>query len=125
MQTPLPDLLHSYNLPRGIFPKNATHYEFDEATGKLTVMLPWICECCFRDSSILRYAATVTATLQHGKLVDVEGIKTKVLIWVKVAAISVPTDHPGDKVYFSVGMKKSRPREVYEVLKDALEVEEF
>ncbi|KAJ7526135.1 hypothetical protein O6H91_17G083500 [Diphasiastrum complanatum] len=123
MQTPLPDLLRSYDLPKGLFPKNATHYEFDETTSKLTVILPWTCEVGFRDTSILRYAPRVTGTLQKGKLIDIEGLKTKVLLWVKVTSISAGDSN--DKLYFNVGMKKSRSKEAYEISRNGIQVDEF
>ncbi|KAI5057228.1 hypothetical protein GOP47_0027243 [Adiantum capillus-veneris] len=53
MQKPLVELLESYGLPKGLFPKNATHYEFEEDTGTLTVFLPTICEVGFKDSSVV------------------------------------------------------------------------
>merc|ERR1711915_53467 len=106
MQKPLPDLLQEYHLPKGLFPKNATNYEFDEETGKLTVFIPSICEVGFKDSSVLRYATTVIGYLEKGKLTDIEGMKTKVLIWAKVTSVSV--DGPqSSKVHFTDSTKKS------------------
>lgn len=124
MQKPLPDLLQEYHLPKGLFPKNATNYEFDEETGKLTVFIPSICEVGFKDSSVLRYATTVIGYLEKGKLTDIEGMKTKVLIWAKVTSVSV--DGPqSSKVYFTAGMKKSRSRDAYEVRRDGINVETY
>lgn len=124
MQKPLPDLLQEYHLPKGVFPQNATNYEFDEETGKLTVFIPSICEVGFRDSSVVRYSTTVTGYLEKGKLTDIEGMKTKVVIWVKVTSISV--DGPqSSKVCFTAGMKKSRPRDAYEVRRDGISVDIF
>ncbi|KAG2326481.1 hypothetical protein Bca52824_009209 [Brassica carinata] len=40
MQKPLPELLKEFGLPVGIFPQDATNYEFNEETGKLTVFIP-------------------------------------------------------------------------------------
>eukprot|EP01018_Ginkgo_biloba_P001080 Gb_13441 [translate_table: standard] len=124
MQKPLPDLLQEYDLPRGLFPQNATNYEFDEETSKLTVFIPSICEVGFKDSSVLRYATAVTGFLEKGKLTDIEGMKTKVVIWVKVTSVSVDTPQ-SNKVHFNAGMKKSRPRDAYEVLRDGISVEQF
>ncbi|KAJ4753876.1 hypothetical protein LUZ62_044378 [Rhynchospora pubera] len=121
MQKPLPELLREYDLPAGLFPRDATHYEFNEETKKLTVFVPSICEVPYRDSSVVRFYTTVTAHLEKGKLSDIEGMKTKVLIWANVT--SVKTE--GSKVQFKVGVKKNRPRDVYEVLKDGITVEEF
>lgn len=121
MQKPLPDLLKEYDMAAGIFPRDATNYEFNEETGKLTVFIPAVCEVGYKDSSVLRFSTTVTGYLEKGKLVDVEGIKTKVMIWVKVTCIS----SDGSKLHFTAGMKKTRSREAYEVLRDGVSVDKF
>jgi len=121
MQQPLPDLLKEYDIAVGIFPRDATHYEFDEQTKKLTVYVPQICEVGYKDSSVLRFFTTVTGYLQKGKLADIDGLKTKVMIWVKVTAIT----SDGSKIHFTAGVKKSRSREAYEVLRDGVGVEKF
>ncbi|XP_057947796.1 uncharacterized protein At5g01610-like [Malania oleifera] len=121
MQKPLQELLKEYDMAVGIFPRDATNYEFNEETGKLTVYIPSICEVGYRDSSVLRFSTIVTGYLEKGKLADIEGMKTKVMIWVKVTSIS----SDGSKLHFSAGMKKSRSREVYEVLRDGISVDKF
>jgi len=121
MQKPLPELLKEYDMAAGIFPRDATNYEFNEETGKLTVFIPAVCEVGYKDSSVLRFFTTVTGYLEKGKLVDVEGIKTKVMIWVKVTCIS----SDGSKLHFTAGMKKTRSREAYEVLRDGVSVDKF
>ncbi|PIN02063.1 hypothetical protein CDL12_25424 [Handroanthus impetiginosus] len=121
MQKPLPELLKEYDLAIGIFPRDATNYEFNEETGKLTVYIPSVCEVGYRDSSVLRFSTVVTGYLEKGKLADIEGIKTKVIVWVKVTCISSEKS----KLSFTAGMKKSRSRDVYEVLRDGISVEKF
>ncbi|KAG5243143.1 DUF538 domain-containing protein [Salix suchowensis] len=109
MQKPLPDLLKEYDLPIGIFPRDATNYEFNEETRKLT------------DSSVVRFLTIVTGYLEKGKIADIEGMKTKVMIWVKVTCIA----SSGSKLNFTAGMKKSRDRVAYEVLRDGVAVDKF
>nr|CAD59765.1 cp protein [Celosia cristata] len=121
MQKPLPELLKDYDLAVGIFPRDATHYEFDERQGKLTVYVPQICEVGYKDSSVLRFFATVTGYLEKGKLADIEGLKTKIIIWVKVTAIT----SEGSKLHFTAGVKKTRSREAYQVLRDGVLVDKF
>ncbi|XP_010543185.1 PREDICTED: uncharacterized protein At5g01610 [Tarenaya hassleriana] len=121
MQKPLAELLKEYGLPVGIFPRDATNYEFNEQTGKLTVFIPTMCEVGYKDSSVLRFNTTVTGYLEKGKVGEVEGMKTKVMIWVKVTCISADSS----KVHFTAGMKKSRSRDAYEVLRDGVEVLKF
>lgn len=121
MQKALPELLSEYGLPVGIFPRDATNYEFNEETGKLTVFIPSICEVGYKDSSVLRFSTAVTGYLEKGKLADIEGMKTKVVIWVKVSSISADAS----KVHFSAGMKRSRSRDAYEVLRDGVSVDKF
>ncbi|THU53658.1 hypothetical protein C4D60_Mb10t16760 [Musa balbisiana] len=121
MQKSLPELLREYDMPIGLFPQDATHYEFNEETGKLTVYIPSICEVGYRDSSVLRFLTIVTGYLEKGKLVDIEGIKTKVLIWAKVNSITTE----GSKIHFTTGVKKSRSRDAYEVLRGGITVDKF
>ncbi|KAL9374422.1 hypothetical protein Peur_034042 [Populus x canadensis] len=121
MQKPLPDLLKEYDLPIGIFPRDATNYEFNEETRKLTVFIPSICEVGYKDSSVVRFSTTVTAFLEQGKLADIEGMKTKVMIWVKVSCIV----SAGSKLNFTAGMKRTRDRGAYEVLRDGVSVDKF
>ncbi|KAF5207031.1 DUF538 family protein (Protein of unknown function, DUF538) [Thalictrum thalictroides] len=120
----LPDLLREYNLPPGLFPRNITCYEFDEAKAKLIVYLPNVSEVSFKDSSVIRYATRVKGTLLRGKLTGVEGMKTKLLVWVKVTNVAVES-YKSDKVWFTAGVKKSRPKDAYEVPREAVKVEEF
>ncbi|KAL8196457.1 hypothetical protein R6Q57_024752 [Mikania cordata] len=120
----LPELLREYNLPSGLFPNNIVSYEFDETKAKLVVYLPCTCELTFKDSSVIRYATRVKAILMRGKLTSIEGMKTKVLVWVKVTNVAVE-GYRSDKVWFTAGVKKSRPRYAYEMLLDAIRVEEF
>ncbi|KAJ0644430.1 hypothetical protein HanOQP8_Chr16g0611981 [Helianthus annuus] len=121
MQKPLTELLKEYDLPVGIFPRDATNYEFDEQTRKLTVFIPTICEVGYRDSSVLRFSTSVTGYLEKGKLTDIEGLKTKVMIWVKVTCIT----SEGSKLYFTAGLKKARSRQAYEVCRDGITVDKF
>ncbi|XP_008792175.2 uncharacterized protein At5g01610 [Phoenix dactylifera] len=121
MQKPLPDLLQEYDMPIGLFPKDATNYEFNEETRKITVFIPSACEVSYNDSSVLRFFTTVTGYLEKGKLTNVEGMKTKVLIWVKVTCIITE----GSKLHVTAGMKKTRSRDAYEVLRDGIRIDKF
>lgn len=120
----LPDLLREYNLPPGLFPQNITCYEFDETKARLIVYLPSTCEVSFKDSSVIRYANRVKAILLRGKLTGIEGMKTKVLVWVKVTCVAVESSK-SDKVWFTAGVKKSRPKDAYLAARDGVRVEEF
>ncbi|TXG56580.1 hypothetical protein EZV62_017893 [Acer yangbiense] len=120
----LPDLLRDYNLPPGLFPQNIICYEFDETKAKLTVYLPSACEISFKDSSAIRYATRVKGILMRGKLTSIEGMKTKVLVWVKVTSVAVES-YKSDKVWFTAGVKKSRAKDAYLLPQDAVRVQEF
>jgi hypothetical protein len=120
----LPDLLREHNLPPGLFPRNIICYEYDESNSKLVVHLSKPCEVSFKDSSIIRYATRVKATLSRGKLSGIEGMKTKVVVWVKVASVSLES-YKSDKVCFIAGVKKLRQKDAYEVPREAVSVEEF
>lgn len=120
----LPDLLREYNIPSGLFPRNITCYEFDESRSKLIVHLPSPCEVSFKDSSVVRYATRVKGTLSRGKLSGIEGMKTKVLVWVKVTGVAVES-YRSDKLWFTAGVKISRPKDAYEMPRDGIRVEQF
>ncbi|KAG6759904.1 hypothetical protein POTOM_036400 [Populus tomentosa] len=60
----------------------------------------------------------------EGKLTVIEGMKTKVLVWVKVTSVAVE-GFKSDKVWFTAGVKKSRPKIAYDVPQTAIRVEEF
>lgn len=52
-------------------------------------------------------------------------MKTKVvLVWTKVTSVSVE-GYKSDKVWFTAGLAKSRPREAYDILRDAIRIKEF
>ncbi|XP_051115631.1 uncharacterized protein At5g01610-like [Andrographis paniculata] len=123
-QKSLPDLLREHNLPPGLFPQNITCYEFDEGKSKLVVYMSSPCEVCFKDSSVVRYSTRVKAILSRGKLSNVEGMKTKVLVWVKVTAVAVE-NYKSDKVWFTAGVKRSRAKDAYDVPRDGIRVDEF
>ncbi|KAL6190111.1 hypothetical protein ACLB2K_036510 [Fragaria x ananassa] len=120
----LPELLREYNLPPGLFPANITCYEFTETNAKLIVYLPAPSEVTFKDSSSIRYATRVKANLLRGKLLGIEGMKTKVVVWVKVTCVAVESTK-SDKVWFTAGVKKSRSKDVYIMPQDAIRVQEF
>ncbi|KAK7368183.1 hypothetical protein VNO80_10207 [Phaseolus coccineus] len=123
-QKGLPELLQEYNLPAGLFPLNIICYEFDETKGKLIVYLPSASEVSFKDSSVVRYATRVKGVLTRGKLSAIDGMKTKVLVWVKVTAVAVE-GYKSDKLWFTAGVKKSRTKEAYDRPHDAVRVSEF
>ncbi|KAH7843610.1 hypothetical protein Vadar_018749 [Vaccinium darrowii] len=96
MQKPLTELLKEHDLAVGIFPRDATNYELNEET--------------------------VTGYLEKGKLSAIEGMKTKVMsIWVKVTCIT----SDGGKLHFTAGVKKTRSRDAYEVLRGGFNVDKF
>ncbi|KMT10753.1 hypothetical protein BVRB_5g114110 [Beta vulgaris subsp. vulgaris] len=124
-QKALPELLRDFNLPAGLFPQDIICYELDESRSKLIVYMSSPCEVCFKDSSIVRYANRVKATLSKGKLTGIEGIKTKVLVWVKLTSINVES-YKSDKLWLTTaGVKKCRPKDAYEMPRTAVRVEEF
>uniref|UniRef100_A0A3B6EGC6 DUF538 domain-containing protein n=1 Tax=Triticum aestivum TaxID=4565 RepID=A0A3B6EGC6_WHEAT len=121
MQKPFPELLKEYDLPMGLFPQDATNYEFDEETKKLMVHIASVCEVGYKDSLVLRFFTCVTDNLDKGKLSEVEGIKTKILIWIKVTAIRTEAS----KVHFCAGLNKTWNRHAYEVVRDGVSIDKF
>ncbi|KAL9679590.1 hypothetical protein QQ045_017456 [Rhodiola kirilowii] len=68
-------------IPGSVPARDAINYEFNEETGKLTVFITETCEVGYKDSSVVHFSITVTKYLKKGNLADVEGVKTKVMIW--------------------------------------------
>lgn len=86
--------------------------------------MPFACEVSFKDSSVVRYAPRVKCILLRDKLIGVEGMKTKVLVWVKITSVNVEGSK-AEKLSFTAGVKKSRPKDAYVVPREAVRVEEF
>ena len=105
----------------GLFPQDATNYELAEDTKLLTVYIASPFEVGYKDSSVLRFATSVTGYLEKGKLTHVEGLKTKILIWTKVTEVRAEAT----KVHFAAGMNKTRNRDAYEVVRDGVVVDKF
>ncbi|KAH0638927.1 hypothetical protein KY285_035513 [Solanum tuberosum] len=121
-QRPLPELLKEYEIPAGIFPREATNYEFNEETKKLTVHLPEICEITYRDASIVRFNNTVSAHIEKGKLDEIEGMKTKVMfLFITVSVILFEQT----EIHFTAGLRRTRPRNAYEAIRDGLGIDKF
>ncbi|KAK1398159.1 DUF538 domain-containing protein [Heracleum sosnowskyi] len=121
VEKPLSELLKEYDLPIGLFPLDMTKYEFDEATKRLEVHVPAVCEISYKDSSVLRFSTNVSGYLEKGKFTDIEGLKTKVVVWVKVTLITTE----GSKLHVTAGLKKTRSRDAYEVQKEGVTVSKF
>lgn len=105
----------------GIFPLVVTNYEFDEATKRLEVHVPAVCEVSYKDSSVVRFSTNVSGYLEKGKFTDIEGLKTKVMVWVKVTLMTTE----GSKLHVTAGLKKTRSRDAYEVQKEGVPVSKF
>ncbi|BBN08129.1 hypothetical protein MPTK1_4g09130 [Marchantia polymorpha subsp. ruderalis] len=125
VQKALPDLLEEYGLPRGLFPQNLLNYEYNETTGALVVNLPFPCEVGYRDQSVVRFDKRVTGVLRPGNLTDIEGMKTKIMFWVKVYSVSTEEDKAINKVHFQTTIKKTRAKDVYNYIRSGFEVDAF
>ncbi|MCE3051549.1 hypothetical protein HAX54_050123 [Datura stramonium] len=122
VQKPLRELLKEYDIPVGIFPRDATNYEFNEETKKLTVHIPDICEISYRDASIVRFNNMVSGHLERGKLSEIEGMKTKVMfLFVTVSVILCEQT----EIHFTAGLRRTRSRAVYEVFRDGIGIDKF
>uniref|UniRef100_A0A7N0T3H4 Uncharacterized protein n=1 Tax=Kalanchoe fedtschenkoi TaxID=63787 RepID=A0A7N0T3H4_KALFE len=122
IQKSLVELLKEYEIPVGIFPRDATNYEFNGDTNKLTIFINSICEVGYKDSSVQRFCTIVSAHMEKGKLTEIEGMKTKMMfIWVKVSSIMTQ----GSLIYFTAGIKKTRSRDDYELSKPGVRVDNF
>ncbi|XP_060206254.1 uncharacterized protein At5g01610-like [Lycium barbarum] len=122
VQKPLRELLKEYDIPVGIFPRDATNYEFNEETKKLTVHIPEMCEITYKDASIVRFNSTVTGHLEKGKLDEIEGMKTKVMfLFLTVSVILCEQT----EIHFTAGLRRTRPRAAYEVLRDGIGIDKF
>ncbi|KAI9077820.1 hypothetical protein K1719_040306 [Acacia pycnantha] len=123
VQKPLAEFLKENDLPIGLFPRDATNYEYNEQTKKLVVNMSGVFEVGYKDSSVLRFDKTVRSVLvERGRLAEIEGIKTKMLIWIKVTNIA--SEGPS-KLHVTAGLRKTRNREAYEVSRHGVVVDKF
>ncbi|KAJ8533106.1 hypothetical protein K7X08_015995 [Anisodus acutangulus] len=121
-QKPLRELLKEYDIPVGIFPRDATNYDFNVETKKLTVHIPEMCEVTYKDASIVRFNSTVTGHLEKGKLDEIEGMKTKVMfLFLTVSVILCEQT----EIHFTAGLRRTRPRAAYEVFRDGIGIDKF
>ncbi|KAL0344427.1 UNVERIFIED_CONTAM: hypothetical protein Sradi_4274000 [Sesamum radiatum] len=125
VQKPLTELLKENDLPIGLFPRDATNYEFNEETKKIVVHMTRVCDVGYKDQSAVRFNTTVTAVLEQGKLSNIDGMKTKmIMFWVKVSCI---TCQDSNKLHFaaaSIG-SSTRNRDAYEVTRDGVIADTF
>lgn len=122
MKKPLAEFLKENDLPVGLFPKGAINCEYNEETKRLVVHIEEVCEVGYKDSSVLRFDKTVSGVLERGRLGEIEGMKTKMLIWIRVTNIA--SEGPS-KLHVTSGLRKTRSREAYEIPKDGLAVPKF
>eukprot|EP00850_Spirogloea_muscicola_P011684 SM000073S21460 [mRNA] locus=s73:389915:394115:- [translate_table: standard] len=111
------ELLAKHGLPRGLFPKDVTGYTFDEATSRLEVTLGSCREVHYPDKSVVRFDSTISGILEERSLTVIEGMKTKMLLWMKVTAISADYPPP-DQVYFQASVKKARKFPAYDTVRE-------
>lgn len=74
-------------MPRGLFPKDITDFQFDKKTGKIEVTMPndiWDLHC---KSGDLRFSKTVTGLLKTGKLSQINGMVTQALAYTNIREI--------------------------------------
>ncbi|KAG2628602.1 hypothetical protein PVAP13_3KG245900 [Panicum virgatum] len=122
MQKALPDLLKEYDMPAGLFPRDATNYEFNEETKKLTVYIPSACDIGYKDSSVLRFFTCVTGYLE--KVFRHRGHEDQ-------SAGVDQGDHHQDRglegplLHFTAGVNKTRSRDAYEVVRDGITIDKF
>lgn len=115
--------LESMGLPRGIFPKGATNFSFNEDTCKLVVELPGECEVTYADNSVVYYSQKITARVAVEGLDEIEGMKTKLLFWLPVHSITVDGDK--ENFYWYVGasrstaLPKTRPKKAFKEPQEA------
>lgn len=122
-QRPLADLLDQFRVPRGIFPRNHSKYNFEpkeEGEGMLVVTLPGVCEVKFSDGQVLRYQNEVSCYISEGLLSDIQGLKAQGhLRWIDVTAIVVRDS----RVEFIGGAaKKTKEIAFYRTPREAVEL---
>eukprot|EP00271_Cylindrocystis_brebissonii_P015720 TRINITY_DN38706_c0_g1_i1.p1 TRINITY_DN38706_c0_g1~~TRINITY_DN38706_c0_g1_i1.p1 ORF type:complete len:175 (+),score=20.91 TRINITY_DN38706_c0_g1_i1:201-725(+) len=128
-QPPLAAILDEFEIPKGIFPKTISKYNFqpaegEERAGLLKVTLPFICEVRFSDGHTIRYDKVVECRVTKGSLDDILGMKSQGILWAVVTAVTIK---PGasDKIYFQLGSKKMKLVANYTHAREGVEVQKF
>lgn len=95
------ELLRSYGLPSGLFPKSVKAYKFDE-TGRLEVHLDRPCMAKFENRVF--FESTVRANLSFGHLKGLQGLSQEELfLWLPVKDILV-NDPSSGLILFDIGL---------------------
>lgn len=100
--TSIYDILESYSLPIGLFPKGITNFTINPSNGRFQVFLQQSCDAEFE--STVRYDWNVSGTIRVGQLGELSGIAAQELfLWFPVKGIRVDIPSSG-LIYFDVGV---------------------
>ncbi|KAK1353100.1 Nuclear transition protein like [Heracleum sosnowskyi] len=115
------DLLKSYHLPRGLFPKGVKDFSFDDS-GTFQVYLDQPCNSMYENE--LHYDRNVSGVLTPGKIDQLSGISARDLfLWFQVQEIRVDIPSSG-LIYFDVGVvSKQFSLSSFETPKECLAVQ--
>ncbi|KAK4359237.1 hypothetical protein RND71_021466 [Anisodus tanguticus] len=76
----------------------------------------------YKDASIVRFNSTVTGHLEKEKLDEIEGMKTKVMFFFITVSVIL---FEQTEIHFTAGLRRTRPRAAYEVLRDGIGIDKF
>lgn len=115
------DLLKSYHLPEGLFPKGVKDLSFDDS-GTFQVYLDQPCNSMYENE--LHYDRNISGVLSLGKIDQLSGISAKDLfLWFQVKEIRVDIPSSG-LIYFDVGVvSKQFSLSSFETPKECLAVQ--
>ncbi|KAL8106539.1 hypothetical protein AgCh_023340 [Apium graveolens] len=115
------DLLKSYHLPSGLFPKGVKDFSFDDS-GTFQVYLDQPCNSMYENE--LHYDRNISGVLTVGKIDQLSGISAKDLfLWFQVKEIRVDIPSSG-LIYFDVGVvSKQFSLSSFETPKECLAVQ--
>lgn len=96
------DILSSYGLPIGVFPKTISTFSVDPTSGHFRLRLPSPSPCDTLFETRLRYECDITGRISYGKIANLTGVSAQELfLWLPVKGIEVDIPSSG-LIYFDV-----------------------
>ncbi|CAL0310230.1 unnamed protein product [Lupinus luteus] len=81
------DLFKQFNFPKGILPRGATNYTFDNSTGNFTINLEKPCNYKIQ-SFEWRFKSTITGIITKDNITSFEGLQVKVVFWISITKLT-------------------------------------
>ncbi|CAL0309685.1 unnamed protein product [Lupinus luteus] len=76
-----------FNIPRGILPRGATSYTFDNFTGQFTINLKEACTYKMQTFAV-KFNTTITGIITKNNMSSLKGVQVRVAFWINIRKVS-------------------------------------